>query len=192
MKFVFIIFGIFFFFFFFLSLHGGLEAMEDHSESDDEMEDDMDFRAIERPNVQSCRNPYHLPCHIERPNSPSGSVFSEFSTFSADEFGRDEIGNFSFIDDLIDAPAFGEALYEFIEADEILMDKSLKEKKSRDRGDKIDYWQTKWGEMLRDPNSRNEHTRAGKLWNRRFRAPRAVVDMIIEKCNEGNIFCTKD
>ena len=76
---------------------------------------------------QSGRNPYHLPCHIERPNSPSGSVFSDFSTFSADDFGRDEIGNFSFIDDLIDAPAFGEALYEFIEADEILMDKSLKD-----------------------------------------------------------------
>ena len=92
---------------------------------------------------------------------------------------------------MIDEPAFAEALYEFIEADEILMDKSLKETKSRDRGDKIDYWQTKWGEMLRDPNSRNEHTRAGKLWNRRFRAPRVVVDMIIEICNEGNIFCEK-
>ena len=105
--------------------------------------------------------------------------------------GFGEIYNFTDVNDFIDDPTFLEALYEYIEADEDIIDKSLNEKKKRTGSDKIDYWETKWGE-IRNPNSCIEHTRAGKLWQRRFRSPRVIFDMIVEKCNEGNIFCVKD
>ena len=65
-------------------------------------------------------------------------------------------------------------------------------KKTRVSLDAIDYWQTKWGKMLQDPNSRLDHTKAGKLWIRRFRLPMDVFSMIAEKCHTLNIFRIKD
>ena len=169
--------------------------MEGDTNSLDEMEDDMDFRAIERLCAEQPRESIcHPPSYRETLNSPSGSVYSEFSTFSTDDMGVDEIRNYSDIDYVIDDAAFLEALYDYIEADEELMGKDLqvKTKKSRVSRDAIDYWATTWGQMLQDPNSRLDHTRAGKLWIRRFRLPMDVFDMIVEKCNTGNIFRVQD
>ena len=106
---------------------------------------------------------------------------------SSDDVEFGEIYNFTDVNDFIDDPTFLEALYEYIEADEDIIEKGLIEKKTRTGSDKIDYWETKWGE-IRNPNSCIEHTRAGKLWQRRFRSPRVIFDMIVEKCNEGNLY----
>ena len=92
------------------------------------------------------------------------------------------------MENLIEDDAFLEALYEFIEEDECLIDQDSTKKVTRNRPDKIDYWTTKWGQMLLDPNSRREHTKEGKLWTRRFRTNRDIVDLIVQKCNEGNVF----
>jgi hypothetical protein len=156
------------------------------------MEDDMEFRAFELERGQSSREiPYHPQIAIERRNSSSPSSFSEFSTFSSDDVGFGKMDNSTDVNDFIDDPTFLEALYEYIEADEDIIEKSLNEKKKRTGSDKIDYWETKWGEMLRNPNSRKEHSREGKLWQRRFRLPRVIFDMIVEKCNEGNLSKTE-
>ena len=116
-------------FLFFLLIFGFSEAIADDTNSFDEMEDDMDFRAIERLSVDQLRESiYHPPSYLARSYSPSGSVFSEFSTFSTDAVGVGEIGNFSDIDDLIDDAAFLEVLYDYIEADEELKGQDLESK----------------------------------------------------------------
>jgi hypothetical protein len=47
--------------------------MEDDTNSFDEMEDDMDFRAIERLSADQLRESiYHPPSYLERSDSPSG------------------------------------------------------------------------------------------------------------------------
>ena len=68
----------------------------------------------------------------------------------------------------------------------------MKAKKTRVSRDAIDYWQTKWGKMLQDLNSRLDHTKAANLWIRRFRLPMDVFSMIAEKCHTLNIFRIKD
>ena len=53
--------------------------MQDDTNSFDEMEDDMDFRAIERLSADQLREIlYHPPSYLERSDSPSGSVVPEF------------------------------------------------------------------------------------------------------------------
>ena len=147
----------------------------------------MDFRAIERLSADQPRESiYHPPSYLDRSISPSGSVFPEFSTFLTDAV--DEVGNYSDIDDLIDDD-------DLIETDDELkgQDLEVKAKKPRVSRDVIDYWQTKWGKKLQDPSSRLDHTKAGKLWIRRFRLPvMDVFGMIVEKCHTGNIFRVKD
>ena len=92
------------------------------------------------------------------------------------------------MDDLIEDDAFLEALYDFIEEDEYLIDQDSTKKVTRNCPDKIDYWTTKWGQMLLDPNSRREHTKEGKLWTRRFRTNRDIVDLIVQNATKEMYF----
>ena len=70
----------------------------------------------------------YIILHLERSDSPSGSVFPDFSTFSTDAVGVGEIGNYSDIDDLIDDAAFLQVLYDCIEADVELKGQDLEVK----------------------------------------------------------------
>ena len=53
---------------------------------------------------------------------------------------------------------------------------------------KIDYWETKWGKMFLDPNVGKPGTKAAKNFRRRWRLPKVVMDHIIERCREVNLF----
>ena len=62
----------------------------------------------------------------------------------------------------------------------------------RPKTPKIDYWQTKWGLLLRDITIDNPKSRAAKIFRRRFRVPyRLFRDVIVPECERVNIFGTK-
>ena len=52
------------------------------------------------------------------------------------------------MDDLIEDDAFLEALYDFIEEDEYLINQDSTKKVTRNRPDKIDYWTTNGGKCF--------------------------------------------
>ena len=58
-------------------------------------------------------------------------------------------------------------LYLQAEADEISYEKVY----LRENHAKVDYWQTKWGKMLLDPNINNPNSKVAKLFKVRFRIP---------------------
>ena len=44
-------------------------------------------------------------------------------------------------------------------------------KNTRQRGIKINYWETEWGKLIRDPSTMDPSSRNGLKFRRRFRLP---------------------
>ena len=66
-----------------------------------------------------------------------------------------------------------------------------KRHRNRKRGT-INYWETKWGRLIRDPNVSNPLSAAGKKFRRRFRVPYPVfIEIIVAECRRVNLFKTK-
>ena len=58
---------------------------------------------------------------------------------------------------------------------------------------KIEYWKTKWGQLLLNPHIGNPFSAAAKKFRRRFRVPYPVfIEVIVPRCIEKNIFQTKE
>ena len=65
-------------------------------------------------------------------------------------------------------------------------------KRSRDRGPKINYWETNWGKMLQHPEIGDPTTKVGKQFRRRFRVPFPFFrEVLIPVCTTHNIFPSK-
>ena len=59
----------------------------------------------------------------------------------------------------------------------------------RDNHAKVDYWQTKWGKMLLDPNINNPNSKVGKLFKVRFRIPFFLFQLyLVPQCEKKNVF----
>ena len=57
------------------------------------------------------------------------------------------------------------------------------------RTQKINYWDTPWGQLLQNPEVKVERSKWGKLFRRRFRVPYSLFNQIlVPKCREANIF----
>ncbi len=70
------------------------------------------------------------------------------------------------------------------DADEI----SYKKVYLRDNHAKIDYWQTKWGKMLLDPNINNPNSKVAKLFKVRFRIPFLLFQLyLVPQCEKKNV-----
>jgi hypothetical protein len=52
-------------------------------------------------------------------------------------------------------------------------------------------WESAWGQMLRNPETRDPRTFYGKKWITRFRVPFPVFETIVEMCERDNIFQIK-
>jgi len=58
---------------------------------------------------------------------------------------------------------------------------------------KIDYWKTKWGQLLLNDQICNPFSAAAKKFRRRFRVPYPVFhEIIVPRCIEKNIFGNKE
>jgi hypothetical protein len=55
----------------------------------------------------------------------------------------------------------------------------------------VDYSQTEWGQLIRDPEVKNPYSKKGKLFRRRFRVPYCLFAWICTKCKEHNVFEVK-
>jgi hypothetical protein len=56
----------------------------------------------------------------------------------------------------------------------------------------FDYWETSWGKLLRNPNTRDISSKEGRLFRRRFRVPFQIfTDVLLPKSKEHNIFDTR-
>jgi hypothetical protein len=55
----------------------------------------------------------------------------------------------------------------------------------------IDYWETPWGLLLRNPNVGNINSKEGKLFRRRFRVPFEVFNDLLFLTNKFNLFDIK-
>jgi hypothetical protein len=49
-------------------------------------------------------------------------------------------------------------------------------------------WESGWGQMLRNPETRDPRTFYGKKWITRFRVPFPVFETIVEMCERENVF----
>ena len=63
-----------------------------------------------------------------------------------------------------------------------------KRPKTLNVGPRPDYMDSTWGKMLQDPTIRNPHSRAAKLFRRRFRVPFPVYQWIVSECRRRNLF----
>ena len=60
------------------------------------------------------------------------------------------------------------------------------------RPTKVDYWQTNWGKMLRDPTIEDEESKVGKKFRLRFRLPYMVFSQhLVPLVKNANIFPVK-
>ena len=59
---------------------------------------------------------------------------------------------------------------------------------SRKRKKKTDLWKTSWGIWLKDPDTQDPHTLAGKRFRLKFRVPYPLYEHIVDKCTEVNLF----
>jgi len=91
-------------------------------------------------------------------------------------------------DNFIDEPVFQDLLFRIFEEDPSLLELDEEHHFTRDRPTKIDYWETNWGLMLRNPDTDLGHTKAGKIFRRRFRVPKPVFDIIVQKSKSVNLF----
>jgi hypothetical protein len=64
---------------------------------------------------------------------------------------------------------------------------------TRNRGPKIDYWQTEWGRLILDPSTMDPKSRNGLKFRRRFRVPFPLFhEVLVPICREKNIFDIKE
>jgi hypothetical protein len=53
---------------------------------------------------------------------------------------------------------------------------------------KINYWETKWGQMFHDPDVEKPWTKVGKFFRQRWRMDKVLMDHIIELCRSVNLW----
>ena len=93
--------------------------------------------------------------------------------------------------DMEDSELFGRIVEEYIvENGEDFVDVKAPKKRRVARSSRlIDFYKTKWGVLLTDPNTRVHNTYQGKLFRRRFRVPFQVFDeVLLPMCKEYNVF----
>ena len=69
-------------------------------------------------------------------------------------------------------------------AAELILDRLSEEgffRRKRTRREATDYWQTPWGQLILNPNTRSIETSEGKLFRRRFRLPFPVYVKLLER-----------
>ena len=52
----------------------------------------------------------------------------------------------------------------------------------------VNFAETNWGKLIRDPQVRDPTSKKGNLFRRRFRVPFGIFEWIVEKCIEKNVF----
>jgi hypothetical protein len=93
--------------------------------------------------------------------------------------------------DMEDSELFERIVEEYIvENGEDFVDVKAPKKRRVARSSRlIDFYKTKWGVLLTDPNTRVPNTYQGKLFRRRFRVPFQVFDeVLLPMCKEYNVF----
>ena len=75
---------------------------------------------------------------------------------------------------------------EFFEVDEDVIHR-------RNKGPKINYWDTEWGRLMLDPTTMDSKSHNGLKFRRRFRLPFPLFqDVLVPICRDKNIFDIKE
>ena len=94
--------------------------------------------------------------------------------------------------DNLDVEAFGadfvqKNIHHFIDLDE----ENPSKKRRLGRTSKINYWETKWGQMLLNPLIKDPASKLAKKFRRRFRVPYPLFsELLVPECKRVNLFNT--
>ena len=67
-------------------------------------------------------------------------------------------------------------------------DSFVEDTHQRKRGKRMNLWETTWGHWLKDPETKDPTTFAGRRFRQKFRVPYPLFEFILQKCEEVNLF----